>query len=164
MRKKNIDRIDVRLVNLLQQNAHVTNRELAEKVGLTPGPCLARVKALITKKAITNFVAKIDQSYFGYDLYYSYVIVIDKTYEKEFEKMIEDSRTVVRCYQVSIKPLPVNSKVIRYVVNVIYRDKKEQELTLQSILSKADYILEITEIESLKTIKDTFLQLDEEDV
>ena len=41
-----LDRTDWRLLGLLQQDARVTNVELAETVGLSPSPCLNRVRAL----------------------------------------------------------------------------------------------------------------------
>ena len=42
----NIDRIDQKIIFFLQQDGRLTNFELAEKVGLSPSPCLRRVKNL----------------------------------------------------------------------------------------------------------------------
>ncbi|MGH2173849.1 Lrp/AsnC family transcriptional regulator, partial [Enterococcus faecalis] len=41
-----LDRIDIKILNELQQNANLTNVELASRVNLSPSPCLARVKTL----------------------------------------------------------------------------------------------------------------------
>ncbi len=41
-----LDRIDIKILNELQQNASLTNVELASRVNLSPSPCLARVKTL----------------------------------------------------------------------------------------------------------------------
>ena len=42
----NLDRIDRRILAELQQDGGLTNQALAERVGLSPSPCLRRVKAL----------------------------------------------------------------------------------------------------------------------
>ena len=45
----NIDKIDQKIIFFLQQDGKLTNFELAEKVGLSPSPCLRRVKTLEQK-------------------------------------------------------------------------------------------------------------------
>ena len=41
-----LDRIDIRILSQLQRNGRVTNVDLADAVGLSPSPCLIRVKRL----------------------------------------------------------------------------------------------------------------------
>lgn len=41
-----LDRTDKRILQALQVNGRISNQELAEKVGLSPSPCLRRVKQL----------------------------------------------------------------------------------------------------------------------
>ena len=41
-----LDRTDKRILRELQSNGRMSNQELAEKVGLSPSPCLRRVKQL----------------------------------------------------------------------------------------------------------------------
>ena len=41
-----LDEIDRRILTRLQQDARMTNAKLAERVGLSPAPCLRRVRAL----------------------------------------------------------------------------------------------------------------------
>ena len=41
-----IDDIDLQILHHLQNDARISNIDLADKVGLTPSPCLRRVKAL----------------------------------------------------------------------------------------------------------------------
>ena len=42
----NLDKTDIRILDHLQRDGSLTNVELARKIGLSPSPCLARVKAL----------------------------------------------------------------------------------------------------------------------
>jgi DNA-binding Lrp family transcriptional regulator len=41
-----LDRLDRQILSLLQDNGRMTNLELSEKIGLSPTPCLRRVKRL----------------------------------------------------------------------------------------------------------------------
>ena len=41
-----LDRYDLRILQELQNNAHISNQELAERIGLSASPCSRRVKAL----------------------------------------------------------------------------------------------------------------------
>ncbi len=57
---KALDRIDYRILELLQTNSKLTNVELAEKVHLSPPPCLERVKRLEKEGYIKQYVALLD--------------------------------------------------------------------------------------------------------
>ena len=62
MAKKNkpLDRVDLQILALLQQNGKISNVELAEKVHLTPPPCLERVKRLEREGYITGYACLLD--------------------------------------------------------------------------------------------------------
>lgn len=56
----NLDRIDRRILNVLQRDGRIANVELARQVNLTPTPCLERVKRLEKDGFITDYVALIN--------------------------------------------------------------------------------------------------------
>lgn len=60
MPKISLDRTDYRILHHLQNDARLTNLELAEKVGLSPSPCLRRVKALEQGGIIRRYVGIVD--------------------------------------------------------------------------------------------------------
>ncbi len=66
MKKKDIDRIDLQILSILQKDAAVTNRELAQLIGLSPPPTLARVNALRAKGVIKKYIIKVDYNYLRY--------------------------------------------------------------------------------------------------
>lgn len=66
MRK--LDGIDRRILRVLQENGRIQNVELAEKVGLSPSPCLRRVKLLEESGVIERYVALLDASKVGVGL------------------------------------------------------------------------------------------------
>lgn len=55
--KIELDAIDRRILNRLQLDGRMTNQQLAEEVGLSPSPCLRRVRALENAGAIDRYVA-----------------------------------------------------------------------------------------------------------
>lgn len=55
-----LDRIDLKILTQLQQSGRVTNVELADAVGLSPSPCLTRVKRLEKAGYITGYGAHIN--------------------------------------------------------------------------------------------------------
>lgn len=60
-----MDRIDQAIIDQLQQDGRLTNQELAARVGLTPAPCLRRVRRLEAAGVITGYAATIDQAALG---------------------------------------------------------------------------------------------------
>jgi DNA-binding Lrp family transcriptional regulator len=60
-----VDRIDRAIIDVLRTDARVSNVDLAERVGLTPAPCLRRVRRLEDEGVITGYRAEIDPAVDG---------------------------------------------------------------------------------------------------
>ena len=56
MSEKELDEIDHKILQLLQEDARMTNVELADRVGLSPAPCLRRVSALEKAGIVRKYV------------------------------------------------------------------------------------------------------------
>ena len=63
-----LDATDWRILKELQANGRISNVELAEKIGLSPPPCLRRVRALEQAGLITGYYAALDEKLTGFDL------------------------------------------------------------------------------------------------
>jgi Lrp/AsnC family transcriptional regulator, leucine-responsive regulatory protein len=63
-----LDNIDRRILRMLQRDGRLQNVELAERVGLSPSPCLRRVKMLEEAGVIERYVAVLDASKIGVGL------------------------------------------------------------------------------------------------
>ena len=63
--KRQLDRIDYKILNLLRNNARISNKEIAAKVGLAPSTCLVRIRVLQTTGVITGLHAEIDPASLG---------------------------------------------------------------------------------------------------
>lgn len=63
--KKSLDEIDRRILRALIADGRTNNKQLAEKVGLSPSPCWQRVKRLEKNGTITGYSAMIDHKALG---------------------------------------------------------------------------------------------------
>lgn len=63
-----LDAVDLRILDVLQQDARVTNVELAERVGLSPSPCHRRVRIIEEAGLIQRYVALLDRQALGLGL------------------------------------------------------------------------------------------------
>ena len=64
----NLDATDWKILRELQRNGRLTNVELAGRVGLSPPPCLRRVRALEKAGAIKGYRALLDAGALGFDV------------------------------------------------------------------------------------------------
>ena len=63
-----LDQADVAILAALKKNARISNKDLAEGVGLAPSTCLERVRRLVETGAIHGFHADIDLAMLGFGL------------------------------------------------------------------------------------------------
>jgi Lrp/AsnC family transcriptional regulator, leucine-responsive regulatory protein len=68
MAQVEIDAIDRRILAILQENGRLSNQEIAERVNLSPSPCLRRIRRLEESGVIRGYVALLDPQLLGLDL------------------------------------------------------------------------------------------------
>lgn len=66
--ESNLDRIDFEILNALQNDARVSNKELAARIGLAPSSCLQRVRRLHELGVLRGFHAEVDPAALGIGL------------------------------------------------------------------------------------------------
>lgn len=99
-----LDRIDIRILGHLQRNGRVTNVDLADAVGLSPSPCLIRVKRLEKAGFITGYGAYVQLEKLGtMQLVFTQVTLSDHRREDfaKFEAAIRNIDEIVECHLVS---------------------------------------------------------------
>lgn len=125
-----LDRYDRRILEVLQADGRLPNQELAERIGLSPSPCLRRVRALEEAGVITGYRALVDARKLGLSLMALLHISMDKhTPERfaNFEKKIAARPEVLEC-------LLITGQEADYQLKVIVRDMDAyQELLLNRI-------------------------------
>ena len=63
--KRTLDRIDYKILSLLRNNARISNKAIAAKVGLAPSTCLVRIRILQTSGVISGFYAELNPGSMG---------------------------------------------------------------------------------------------------
>ena len=125
-----LDRYDRQILELLQQDSRISNQDLADKIGLTPSPCLRRVKTLEDLGFITAYRALVDAKKLGLSLMALIHISMDQhTPErfKHFEESIVDIPEVLEC-------LLITGQSADYQLKVVVKDMDGfQELLLNRI-------------------------------
>jgi Lrp/AsnC family transcriptional regulator, leucine-responsive regulatory protein len=101
MTAANLDAVDLRILNALQEDGSLSNVELARRVHLSPSPCLARVKALEANGTINRYVALVNAAALGLGLNV-FINISLKTQSKQaladFEQRIAEHDQVMECY------------------------------------------------------------------
>ena len=97
----NLDKSDLRILDELQRDGSLTNAELARRIGLSPSPCLARVKTLESAGVVQRYVALANATALGLGLTV-FISISLKTQSKqtlaEFEAHIAHHDEVMECY------------------------------------------------------------------
>ena len=83
--QKPLDHIDQRILRELQSDGRVTNAELANRIGLSAGPCWQRVKRLEDAGYITHYAAILDQKMLGFPD----TVIIEVTLDRHDEETLE---------------------------------------------------------------------------
>ena len=99
-----LDRYDRAILQLLQQEGRLSNQELAERIGLSPSPCLRRVRALEESGLISGYRAMLDAKRLGLTLMALIHISMDRhTPERfeNFEQRVRDLPEVLECLLVT---------------------------------------------------------------
>ncbi|MBP9731385.1 MAG: Lrp/AsnC family transcriptional regulator [Moraxellaceae bacterium] len=110
-----LDRIDRRILECLQKDGGLSNQELAEKVGLSPSPCLRRVRALEEAGIILGRVTLLDRKKLGLSLTVILGIGMDRhTPERfeQFEAAVAALPEVQECYLVTGQEADYQLKVV----------------------------------------------------
>ena len=99
-----LDRIDLQIVGLLRKNARLSNKEIAERVGLAPSSCLVRTRQLQQAGVITGFKAEVNPLALGVGLQAMISVRLKRHYKPDVEAFRQhalDLPEVVRLYHVA---------------------------------------------------------------
>jgi DNA-binding Lrp family transcriptional regulator len=80
-----LDRIDYEIVRHLRNNARLSNKELAERVGLAPSSCLVRTRLLQQAGVITGFKAEVNPARLGVGLQAMISVRLKRHYKPDVE-------------------------------------------------------------------------------
>jgi Lrp/AsnC family transcriptional regulator, leucine-responsive regulatory protein len=148
LRRQELDEIDRRILALLQANARVANIELAEKVGLSPSPCLRRVRELEEEGVIRRYVTLLDPTRVGLPVSVFVNVTLDRQIEpalERFEAAILKRPEVMECY--------LMTGDFDYLLRVVTADLSAYERFLVENLTRVPGVASIRSSFALKQVK-----------
>lgn len=100
MGKSSLDAADLRILEALQRNGRLSNVDLADKVGLSPSPCLRRVKDLEEDGYIQGYAAILDRRKLGLGVVAFVEVKIDQNAEGDaiFRRSVAQIPEIVSCF------------------------------------------------------------------
>lgn len=144
----NLDAIDMRILTEIQEDASLTNVELAARIGLSASPCLARVRALEEAGVILRRVALLDPVALGANVSVFIQVTLEKQNEtllEIFEKAMESFPEVMECY--------LMTGDADYLLRVVVRDTVALQHFIVDRLSKTRGVANIRSSFALKQVK-----------
>lgn len=143
-----LDSIDWRILAALQENARIANVDLADKVHLSPSPCLARVKALERDGFIRRYVTLLEPAAIGLGVNVFVQVRLDRQVEpalNAFEKAVAGRPEVMECY--------LMTGTADYLLRVVVADLEAFQKLLTEFVAKIPGVGNIQSSVALKQVK-----------
>lgn len=144
-----LDKIDLKILKILQQNSKITNLDLSKKIGLSPAPTLERVKKLENSNVIESYHAKINPQSIGLNV--KTFVLVSLAWQKEnalnnFLDKIRQIEEIVECYIITGEA--------DFLIKIVCKDIPTYEQLLFKTLSQIEEIERLKTLMTLSTVKD----------
>ncbi len=148
MLKRALDAIDRRILQELQEEARITQAELAKRVALSPSPCLRRVRDLEAQGVIRRYVALLDPAALGLGVSVFVQVRLERQVEdalERFEAVILGRPEVLECY--------LMTGDADYLLRVVVADIPAYERFLKEHLTRVPGVSSIRSSFALNQVK-----------
>jgi Lrp/AsnC family transcriptional regulator len=145
-----IDDVDRRILSALQQDASISNTELASRVGLSASPCWRRVQRLERDGVIRARVALLDAAKLGLGITVFESVKLSSHGRQalpEFEAAIREYPEVIECYTVTGE--------VDFILRILTRDMQSYERFLRDHLLQMPAVAEVHSTIALTQVKYT---------
>jgi DNA-binding Lrp family transcriptional regulator len=147
---KSLDQLDRAILFHLQENARITNSELAQRVQLSPPGLQKRLRKLEDAGIINRYVTLVDRGKVGFDLLF-FIQLSLKPFEskggKDFMQALEGMPEVLECYHTTGE--------LDYLLKVVAADREHLEQFLAEKLTTVPGIARLTVSMVLTDVKAT---------
>lgn len=103
-KNNNLDKIDYKILRVLQEDGKISNLNLSKEIGLSPAPTLERVKKLESSEVIESYHAKLDAKTLGLHLEALIHITLVRQLQdaaEKFLKRVDEIPEIMEVYQVT---------------------------------------------------------------
>lgn len=150
MAEISLDRTDLRILDLLQNHGRLSNQEIAERVALSPSPCLRRIKRLEDSGVIRQYVALVDPDRVGLGLLAYVSVKLEKRGKmpmEEFGARVQGWPEVAACYAMTGD--------MDYLLRVHVRDLQHFSRFVMDQLLRQPGVVDVKSSFALARIKET---------
>lgn len=148
MADPNLDEIDLKILQRLQDDGRITNVELAHSVGLTAPPCLRRMRALEDEGVIHSYHAAINPAKMGYTITVFAMVSLKSQAETDlraFEEHVQKLPEVRECYMLNGE--------IDFMLKVVAKDLQQFQSFLTSQLTAAPNVASVKTSLTIRSAK-----------
>ncbi|NIB43619.1 Lrp/AsnC family transcriptional regulator [Pseudomaricurvus alkylphenolicus] len=145
-----LDRYDRAILQALQRDGRLSNRDLAERVGLSAAPCWRRVKRLEDEGYIRNYIALLNPQKLDLTVFAFAEISLDNHHAdtlEAFNEVVQSSPEILECHSVSGS--------FDYLLKIVEKDMQSYEHFLSGTLLQVPGIRSVSTMFSLKQGKVT---------
>lgn len=142
-----LDAIDRKILDAVQVNGRITNQELADQVGLSPSPCLRRVRQLEADEVISQYVALVNPAALGLNVTAFVRVRLDQQDDRHldaFEAAISEFPEVMECYLMTGEA--------DYQLRILVRSLTEFEDFLRYRLTRVSGVANVTTSFALRPV------------
>lgn len=145
-----LDKIDLRILQILQENSKITNLELSKRIGLSPAPTLERVKKLEQSGVIESYHANVNSQAIGLNV--KTFALVSLAWNKEnalnnFLSKIRAIKEITECYIITGEA--------DFLIKIVCKDIPTYEKLLFKTLSQIEEIERLKTLMTLSTVKET---------
>ncbi len=145
-----LDRIDRKIVKILQENSKITNLDLSKKINLSPAPTLERVKKLEQSGIINSYHAEVNPNAIGLNV--KTFVLVSLAWKKEdalnsFISKIQEIPEITECYIITGEA--------DFMIKIVCADIPTYEQLLFKTLSQIEEIERLKTLVTLSTVKDS---------
>ena len=143
-----LDNLDRRILELLQDNGSLSNVELAERVHLSPSACLRRVNLLVESGLVEGSHLILNQARAGFEgTAYVYIALRgqDRKMLSAFETAMADVPQIQECYLVAGES--------DYLLRVVFRNMQDLERLHSDVITRLPGVERVQSTLTLRTVK-----------
>lgn len=145
-----LDRIDLKILKILQDNSKITNLDLSKKIGLSPAPTLERVKKLEQSGVVESYHAQVNPQIIGLNV--QTFVLVSLAWQKEnalnqFLEKIKSIDEITECYIITGEA--------DFLIKIICKDIPIYEQLLFKTLSQIEEIERLKTLMTLSTVKNS---------
>ncbi|SHE36960.1 Lrp/AsnC family transcriptional regulator [Vibrio gazogenes] len=143
-----LTKTDIQILTLLQQDARMTNQELADRIGMSSSPCWRKVRKLEEDQIIQGYRAVLDRKKIGMGVMVFVRVSIDSHSEAEarkFEQEVTALENVIACYSIGGDA--------DFLIQVVSHDLDSYAEFAMSVIRRLPGIKEMQSMFVLKEIK-----------